>query len=356
MNLKQFYSRALCKLSICIPIILAFTLYYDSKILYIKELHYMRNPHWAYIMFIAFNLIWQASGARKYFGGYYEILFNLFPTEVFLMLYFAQRHFKITLLFFVISVLLLLMAVKDNFKGKGKCRTKREYRLIKRENYRWLLIAVCLLYCIPSFFSYFVYDMEGTTYTPSSDNLTAASIKDDDLFENPDDPFENNRTLLLEFREDTWKQKDTQEKLDLSQQFVNFEAKRLGIESVPVSSQKLNNIITIAYYTGETNEIMVDEQSLNEQTGEETMNTLCEETYHAMEHYIVDNMNWDISVINTEYFQELRDWKDNMENYTYGGWSNFDEYESQPIEASAKKYASEEVQQILEYLDSISAD
>ena len=87
MNLKQFYSRALCKLSICIPIMLAFTLYYDSKILYIKELHYMRNPHWAYIMFIAFNLIWQASGARKYFGGYYEILFNLFPTEVFLMLY-----------------------------------------------------------------------------------------------------------------------------------------------------------------------------------------------------------------------------------------------------------------------------
>ena len=100
--------------------------------------------------------------------------------------------------------------------------------------------------------------MEGVTYTPSSDNLTETYIKDEDLFEDSDDPFENNRTLLCQFQEDSWGKKDTQEKINLSQQFINFEAERLGIESVPVSSEKLNNLTTIAYYAGDTNEIVVD--------------------------------------------------------------------------------------------------
>ena len=356
MDLKKIYFRIFCKLSLCIPIMLAFTLYYDYQFLYIKELHYMRNPHWTYIMFIALNLIWQASAARKYFSGGYEVFFNLFPTEVFLMLYFAQRHFRIAALLVVISVLFLFMAIKDNCIGRRKCSTTKAYRLVKRENYRWLLIIVCLLFAVPSFLTYFVYDMEGVTYTPSSDNLTETYIKDEDLFEDSDDPFENNRTLLCQFREDSWSRKDTQEKIDLSQQFINFEAERLGIESVPVSSEKLNNLTTIAYYAGDTNEIVVDAQSLNEQSGEETMKTLCEETYHAMETYVVDHMDWDIPVINTQYFQELLDWKDNMDHYTHGSWSNFEEYKSQPIEASAKSYADEEVSKIADYLDSISAD
>ena len=355
MNFKQFYFRTLCKLSICIPIMLAFTLYHDHQFLYIKELNYMGTPYLTYIMFVALNLIWQASAARKYFNGGYEVLFNLLPTEVFFMLYFAQRHFRIAVLLVTISFVFLFTAIKNNLKRKGKCRTIKGYRLIKRKNYRWLLMAVCLLFSVPSFFTYFVYDMGGATYTPSLDSLEAVSIKDDELFEDSDDPFEKNRMLLQEFRENTWNKKDTQEKIDLSQRFINFESERLGIEQVPVSSEKLNNLTTVAYYTSDTNEIVVDAQSLNEQTGEETMKTLCEETYHAMESYVVANMNWDLSVINTQYFQELCDWKDNMDHYVNGNWSNFEEYKSQPIEASAKKYADGEVEKIVEYLDSISA-
>mgnify|MGYP006908027517 CR=1 FL=1 len=67
-----YITRILSKLSIIIPIMLAFSLYYDSKILYIEELDYMRSPYKTFGMFIAFNLIWQASGARTYFKGIYE--------------------------------------------------------------------------------------------------------------------------------------------------------------------------------------------------------------------------------------------------------------------------------------------
>lgn len=70
------------------------------------------------------------------------------------------------------------------------------------------------------------------------------------------------------------------------------------------------------------------------------METLCEEIYHAMEDYIVTNMNWNLSVIDTQYFQELCDWKENFENYTS---YDYDKYVSQPLEASAKKYAKEEI-------------
>lgn len=86
---------------------------------------------------------------------------------------------------------------------------------------------------------------------------------------------------------------------------------------------------------------------MNEQTGKESLKTLCEEIYHAMEDYLVTNMDWNLSVINTQYFQELCDWRENLDNYI---WSDYDEYIDQPIEASAKEYAEKEGNAILEYL------
>lgn len=350
---ETFYiMRILGKLSIILPIMLAFSLYYNSKVLYIEELDYMRNPHITFGMFIAFNLIWQTFGARKYFKGFFEIFYNLLPTEVFLLLYFAQRHFKIAVLIAVLSILVFLIAIINNFKGKARCRTSKAYRSIKRKNYRLSLIIVALLCCIPSYCAYFVYNMEGAAYTPSWDEISVTFFDDESFSDTQKkELLAKNRTLLHEFEEKNWCQKDTQEKLDLSQQFLNFEAARLGINPVPISSEKLNDISTIAYYDVESDEIVFDTQFLNEQSGQESMETLCEEIYHAMEDYIVTNMNWDLSVIKTQYFQELCDWRENFENYTS---YDYDEYVSQPLEASAKKYAKEEVNTILEYLESFN--
>lgn len=223
------------------------------------------------------------------------------------------------------------------------------YITIKRKNYRLSLIIVALLCCIPSYCAYFVYNMEGAAYTPSWDEISVTFFDDESFSDTQKkELLAKNRTLLHEFEEKNWCQKDTQEKLDLSQQFLNFEAARLGIYPVPISSEKLNDISTIAYYDVESDEIVFDTQFLNEQSGQESMETLCEEIYHAMEDYIVTNMNWDLSVIDTQYFQELCDWRENFENYTS---YNYDEYVSQPLEASAKKYAKKEVKTILEYLE-----
>lgn len=349
MSFKQGLGRILSKGSILIPIGFAFTLYYDSKVLYIKELNYMRNPHWTYIMFIAFNLIWQALPGRKYFSGWYEILYNLFPIEAFLVLYFAQRHFGIAVFLVLLAGLLMLSAVRNNQKEREKCRTRRKYWRIKRENYRAAFLGAFLLGAVPAFLAYYIYEMEGTTYIPSSEAVMPASSDNSGISEDSDDLFAQYNGVLCAFRDKDWEQKDSQEKTDLAQEFINFEAERLGIPSVPVSSKKLNNLTVIAYYDSESKEIVADDLYLQERTGTEFMKTLCEETYHAMEDYVVTNMDWEISVINTQYFQELRDWKDNTENYTYIG--SFEEYENQPIEASAKKYAAEEVARILEYLD-----
>lgn len=345
-----YITRILSKLSIIIPIMLAFSLYYDSKILYIEELDYMRSPYKTFGMFIAFNLIWQASGARTYFKGIYETFYHLLPTEAFLLLYFAQRHFKIAVLIAVLSILVFLIAVINNFKGKARCRTQKAYRSIKRKNYRLALIIVALLCCIPSYCAYFIYDMENITYTPSWDEISVTFFDDEGFSDTQkEELLAKNNALLQEFEEKNWCQKNTQERLNLSQQFLAFEADRLGIDPVPIRSEKLNNTSTIAYYDGESAEIVFDTQYLHKQTGQESMETLCEEIYHAMEDYIVTNMNWNLSVIDTQYFQELCDWKENFENYTS---YDYDKYVSQPLEASAKKYAKEEVKTILEYLES----
>ena len=339
----------LSKLSILIPIMLAFSLYYNSKVLYIAEWDYMQNPYRTFAIFIAFNLIWQASGAGKYFKGIYEIFYNLLPTETFLLLCFAQHHSRIAVLIAVVSILVFFIAVKNNLKLKTRCRSSKTYRLIKRKNYRMALTTVAFLCGIPSYCGYFIYNMKSATYTVTSDENSVTFFGDGSLSDvQKEKLLTKNRALLQEFEEKNWCQKDTQEKLEFSRKFVEFEADRLGIDPVPVSSEKLNDRSTIAYYAGGSNEIVLDTQYLNEQTGQKTMETLCEEIYHAMEEYIVANMNWKLSVINTQYFQELRDWKENSENYV---WYDYDKYVSQPLEASAKKYAKEEVKTILEYLE-----
>ena len=348
---SSVHFHVLSKLPICIPIILASTLYYNPRILYIKELSYLRNPHLAYIMFIAFNFIWQATGFRKYFGGYYEIIFNLFPTEVFLMLYFAQRHFRIAVVLVMIAVAFALWVGFENIILEYQCDTKREYKWVKRKNYRRLLLVVSLLYCIPAVLTYFIYDMEGTTSVPSSESTSVDSSDDIKFTESPEELLKKNKVLLQEFEDDTWSANSELKKINLAQKFVDFEAACLEIPTVPVSTRKLDDLTTIAYYSEANKEIVVDAKFLAERTGEEFMNTLCEETYHAMEDYLLTNMDWELPVVNTRYFQELREWKENEEDYIDASATNFEAYETQPIEASAKKYALEEVERIKEYLE-----
>ena len=165
------------------------------------------------------------------------------------------------------------------------------------------------------------------------------------------DVFEENKELLLEFTQENWEKKNIQERIDVAQRFSNFEDTRLGISPVPTYAEKMQSITVVATYDYENKNIIMDSQFFMELSAEEILKALCEENFHAFEYYMIENMDWDMNLINTYYFQELREWRENANNYISAGLDNYEEYESQPVEASAKRYAKEETELIQEYLE-----
>ena len=70
---------------------------------------------------------------------------------------------------------------------------------------------------------------------------------------------------------------------------------------------------------------------------------------HAWQDYLVDHINWEMDIFDNPYFDEIRRWKDNQAAYIQPG-SDFSAYETQPVEASARTYAEEETDFILQYI------
>lgn len=71
-----------------------------------------------------------------------------------------------------------------------------------------------------------------------------------------------------------------------------------------------------------------------------------------MEYYLLERMDWNSEMANTVYFEEMRKWKLNDNRYISGRdeGDSFEAYQSQPLEASAKKYASSETEALIHFI------
>lgn len=70
----------------------------------------------------------------------------------------------------------------------------------------------------------------------------------------------------------------------------------------------------------------------------------------AMPYYLVSGIDWDLEVFQAAYFQELRDWKINDEDYQQPYLNGYDAYSGQSLEASARAYGVEETAKIASYI------
>ena len=332
--------RFLGKLSAFIPVIFIALHYYDMKLVYIKEISCRLLPKRCLEIYLILILLWLVIPERKYFknSGLFEILYNLCPTELFLLLYFAQRHFWLSCLLAAVSAALFFWALIINVKNKKRYESQKEYRKKKSMIYQILVLCICAMCAVPSFLAAAVYKLQGETYIPTAETDGEKNIGDE------------NKELLLEFTQENWEKKSIQERIDVAQRFSNFEDIRLGISPVPIYAEKMYSITVVATYDYENKNIIMDNQFFMELSAEEILNTLCEENFHAFECYMIENMDWNMNLINTYYFQELREWRENLNCYISAGLDDYEEYESQPVEASAKRYAKEETELIQEYL------
>lgn len=97
---------------------------------------------------------------------------------------------------------------------------------------------------------------------------------------------------------------------------------------------------------------MVCSRAFNISDSRRIFTGICEECYHGMEYYLLERMDWNSEMANTAYFEEMRKWKLNDNRYISGRdeGDSFEAYQSQPLEASAKKYASSETEALIHFI------
>jgi len=98
------------------------------------------------------------------------------------------------------------------------------------------------------------------------------------------------------------------------------------------------------------NLILVDSMHLECDGFEMIVDTVCHETRHAYQHAVIDMLNWkDRNVRTAFYYNDVRQWKNERDNYIYTDM-DYETYYAQSIEVDARDYAEERCRIYMEYI------
>ena len=348
--------RRICrKGSVVLPLAFVYYIFLLPVSIYIPQADLYLNYGPAFLLLLSLTLLWlclsplrRGCAAR----GWSAALFHLVPVECFLMLVFAQWHFAVALLLgaALLAVdLLLLLAV---LRGERLCpRNSRRSRQNRAAAARFSVLAAALLCAVPCLLAVFRYDLSSPTYEMVQEILEDLLSTEAPSGETEGDLLTQNRPLLEHFREETWAGYSVEEKITLLQRLGDLEAQRLGVQAVPVRSQKLSDQ-TLASYDWSTQEIWIDLEHLAGSTAEACITSLCHESFHSFQCTLLNTVDWDSELMQSVYFSELRAWRDNASHYEDGNGGGYDAYARQPLEDSAFSYAGEETARILAVLNS----
>lgn len=348
---QKFY-----KATILLPLSMVFYVLMDPLAFCVPEINLYFDYMYSCFCVVMITVLWLCcSPLRKSCsnGTWTELLFNLIPVEIVSMIVFSERYFWIFMLmlaFLIICEIIIFKEVKrDEHRHKF---TNKRHRMYKALFHKLSVLAVTVVCAVPCFLSLFVYGLRPPTYRAEQQFLTQLfaeigdSLSTDSIVNNP---YQENVSLWKYFEDGQWKKLSVQKKITVMQCLVEFECNRLGIPSVPVAADMIGEFI-LGTYDFESNEIWINTEHLAESTAGECIQTICHETYHACQNYLVNTLDWNNPALHTLYFQELRSWQSNQEDYktveTYG----IDAYEKQPLEVAAREYATEETGIIMDYI------
>jgi len=346
--------RLLYGISVIIPLMMVYAVLLEPVMIFIPELGIEWNYRLTAFLCIFLTVVWLCCSPLREEccdGGLMELLFNLVPVELMAMVIFAQWHFWAAVLLsalFVLAEAAILWGIcKDARRHIYSDERHWQYHRIFQ---RCSLLAAVIITAVPCCLSLFVYDLQSPTYRAAKGAVPVVSSEVMAMDGEETDAYEAYRNLFQCFAEENWKEYDIDKKITVMQELADFEAEQLGIPKIPLLSKKLGTY-TLGEYHDETKEMWIDVQQLTESSAEKCITILCHEIYHAAQHYLVTNMDWDQEVLQSAYFEELRQWKDNRENYKTAGADGYEAYVSQPLEVSANAYAKSETAKILSYMN-----
>lgn len=313
--------------------------------LYIEPLGLYLPPYLLVLAFMVFDLVWSFvlplhSDCSN--GGWLELLSNLLPIQLVLLALFAQYHL-------ITAAVLLLVIVGMQAVFRYSRRRVRYTRREKRLRRRALVLTASLVLAVPSVLVLGVYGVSEKRYQPKIEHLNALieqashEVRDGEL--TPD------QELLLCFQEKNWSGYTAEEKLSLVKCLADTEADRLGIPSVPLYAGKEEEY-TLGHYDRIREEIMVDCEYLTGSAAKDVMETVFHEVYHAYQDYVVKRVDWNSELSNSAYFSTARAWKENQQSYidSDGTALGYEMYAAQPLESSARRYAEQRLDEVMELL------
>lgn len=348
--------QVLYRLSIIFPLILIYYSFTEPVSFSIPELGVYFEPYMARFIIVMMAMLWLCCSPYKKSccnGTWIEALYNLVPVGIVMMLNLAQWHFTV---FVIISLILALVEMalfmglrRDEHKHRITKKSHRMYKTIFRRCTVLAITAVCVVPCCPSLFS---HGLTSPTYQAEQEIwslLFSEGTETDDTTATNINVYQENQVLWHCFEADTWERYSIPEKITVMQRLTDFETEMLGIPSVTITAD-LIGAYTLGSYNDETNEIFVNTKYLDGSPVEECIDTICHEVRHSLQFQIVSSVDWDNPIFQSSYFDELRSWSQNQENYKSAWLYGFEEYENQPLEVDARDYAERETEKIMSYV------
>lgn len=357
-------SKSTYSWGIAVPLMFILILGFEPTSIDIPQIGFYLSMHVASSIFTSFTVLWLCcSPVRRACmnGSKSELFYYLVPVQFECLVIDAQYHFWATSIF---VFLLALMLIREYRKAMKQWRRREatiadgqraagKQRAVNRFHRKAMRIA-CYMTVVPCFFAIFVYSLTSPSFHAAEKKLNQLISQETEMEveqEDPADPYRDNLGLLLQFKEDNWKKLNLDEKVSAVQLFCNFEAGRLGIPQIQVTVKSLNHGSgTLGEYSDDDGSLCIDLQMVSDAEAEQAIEGVSHETYHAMQHFLIRNVDWESDASKTAYFQEARAWKENTNNYK-GTWSDgYIAYSSQPLEKDAFKYAEEETARVLSYI------
>jgi len=149
----------------------------------------------------------------------------------------------------------------------------------------------------------------------------------------------NNMETLILLQDDEWSCLTAQERLDVLQTAANVEQRNLGMTNeLNVGAANLNKGV-LGYYSDNTHEIVIDMNSLLNDSSWEMLDAVCHEAYHSYQFRIVEILNGvDESSKNLKIFRKANSYRNEFANYI-SGENDFCSYYYQDCESDAREYA-----------------
>lgn len=329
----------------CLPILTLLLIMPYIDTLYVHELSGIISVNALRVLIYAGHMValgWSMN-AKQWLGWRYEVSVGLLPLASSMLLFFSQYHFVAALCIVAcLSAGALLLTLFHRKLESWLVRhpsfakwisTDAAYSMSSGRIFdslpevavrRYLAVGFVGLMLVPAAYTCLKYGLDPIVYR-AGNALPLAVFENDDKF------FHN-------FLVENWSQLTIEEKVDALQGIAYLEAERLNIDNVFVHAEVTEDV-RIGYHISNTRDIFIDLTREVHQDPMECIHTILHECRHVYQNDCINSMNWaDPQVQSGIYFEDVREWRYNLENY-HSATDDYEWYYRQAVEKDAREYA-----------------